>query len=152
MKTLKERFWEKVDKSGNCWEWKAALTTKGYGYFYYKGVLTNAHRVSYEIANGLIPEEMCVCHTCDNRKCVNPKHLWLGTIADNNKDMVDKGRSINSGAKGSLNGNSKLTRQDIVDIRLQKERGVAVSSLAMSYGISRQHVHRISKRKRWKHV
>ena len=87
-----ERFWAKVDKSGDCWLWTASKTKEGYGYFRFDGAMRKAHRMSWLLTNGEIPEGMLVCHTCDNPSCVNPKHLWLGTNRDNMDDMNAKGR------------------------------------------------------------
>jgi hypothetical protein len=90
--SYEERFFQKVDKTESCWLWKGALNSRGYGSFGVNGKATSAHRYSYEIHIGEIPEGINVCHSCDVRNCVNPKHLWLGTHSDNMKDMVEKNR------------------------------------------------------------
>jgi hypothetical protein len=90
-----ERFFEKIEKTESCWIWTAGLRGKtGYGAFKINGKVIDSHRVSYTIHKGDIPVGMYVCHTCDNRKCVNPDHLFLGTAKDNHQDAVDKGKVI----------------------------------------------------------
>jgi hypothetical protein len=92
--STEERFWSKVDRSGTCWLWTASLTKGGYGQFWFPPKRVDAHRASWMIANGPIPAGMCVCHDCDNPRCVRPDHLFLGTKLENTHDIIRKGRPI----------------------------------------------------------
>ena len=104
-----QRFWYKVIilNPNDCWNWTQYLDKDGYGSFYYDGTAMKAHRASYELQIGSIPQNMCVCHTYDNPSCVNPSHLFIGYHDDNMKDMKEKGRSRNS--LGQNNTNTNLT-------------------------------------------
>lgn len=89
---LSERFWERVDKSGECWVYTGYTNPKGYGVVGLESGNKFAHRVAWELTNGLIPDGLWVLHRCDNPPCVRPEHLWLGDNTDNQRDSVRKGR------------------------------------------------------------
>ena len=91
-----DRFWAKVDKSGDCWMWTASKHQKGYGQVRIEGKLYRAHRLSYEWTYGSFDKKLCVCHKCDNPSCVKPEHLFLGTVTDNMRDMCVKGRHVSN--------------------------------------------------------
>lgn len=111
--TLESRFWEKVQRgeATQCWPWTGAKNPHGYGKMFREGEIVDAHRLSYEINRGEIPLGMCVCHTCDNPPCVNPLHLFLGTMKDNMDDKVRKGheRNQNTGKRFCIRGHNLAT-------------------------------------------
>jgi len=149
------RFWAKVDKSSgadSCWEWQASLRDKGYGQFCWKGRPLKAHRVAYELAIGQIPEGMCVLHKCDNPGCVNPAHLWLGTIADNNADMTNKGRRVSTPQLGEAHWHARLTTEDVIAIRQEYASGIPQGTIAQKYGVGRNNISMIVTRSNWRHV
>lgn len=92
MKTLEQRFWEKVDKTEECWNWTAATRNSGYGCIKVNGKVQDSHRLSWSLVNGDIQNGLFVLHRCDNRLCVRPDHLFLGTQKDNMRDATSKGR------------------------------------------------------------
>ena len=150
--TLEERFWAKVDVRGpeDCWEWLAGKTHNGYGMIgkggRHNGML-RAHRVSWELANGPIPDGLCVLHHCDNPGCVNPLHLWIGTNADNQQDMAQKGRAASN--KGESNGKAKLTAQDVHEIRQMLSRDISHRVIAKVYGVKRSTISDINIGRCW---
>lgn len=90
--SIEERFFDKVTKTDSCWLWTGAITSRGYGSIRVEGKSTSTHRLSYMLFNGEIPDGFVVCHTCDVPACVNPEHLWVGTVSDNVRDMIQKNR------------------------------------------------------------
>lgn len=106
-----------------------------------------AHRLSYEAFIGEIPKDMCVLHTCDIRNCVNPEHLFLGTLADNSKDMTNKGRS----ARGENHGHAKLRKEDVIAIR--ELRGIlSQQTIAGIFGVGQTNISMIHTRQSWSHI
>lgn len=179
--TVEERFWSKVDKSGECWLWTAGTFPSGYGLFWSNGTNHPASRFAWELTNGLIPDGLLVCHNCpggDNPLCVNPSHLWLGTIRQNSEDMVAKGRSLAGDRnpsrthperlvrgdqhparlhpelrQGELNGRAVLTEADVREIRRRfAAGGVLKQTLASEYRVSHGVIGKIIRRASWKHV
>jgi len=149
-KNIPEDVWKYIDKKGeeDCWEW-SGLLVRGYGQIRINYKKYRPHRLIYEEINGIIPEGMLVCHHCDNRKCCNPSHLFLGTSQDNVNDMVLKGKH----GVGEKNGNSKLTEKDILNIRGFYSTGEYLyEDLGEMFKISSKHISRIIRRKAWRHL
>lgn len=153
---LEERFWSKVKRDPvGCWEWQAARFSNGYGSAYVSGrgktmLKGLAHRIAYSIANGPIPSDMLVCHSCDNKACVRPSHLWIGTDHDNTQDMLKKGR--NTPPRGERSGKTKFKNEDVIRIRYLAESGVKWHYIASEYSIRRETVRKIVNRERWAHI
>lgn len=133
-----------------CLNWVWSRVPDGYGTLAFNGVVTKAHRVAYTEANGPIPAGLHVLHKCDNRQCINPAHLWLGTNADNVQDRENKGR--NRVMHGSRNGWATLNESAIQEILRLSEDGWTQCSLARRFGTSQANIWRIIKRLAWKHV
>src|SRR5882724_6940566 len=112
-RTIDQRFWDKVDTSGDCWLWQGSTNHRGYGLFKGKLRVVPAHRWSYEQYIAAVPSELYVLHRCDVRACVRPDHLFVGTQADNMRDAMNKDRVC----YGSRHPRAKLTEPDVVAIR-----------------------------------
>jgi len=144
------RFMSYVDVSGDCWLWKAGKNKSGYGKFSYKRVKSvPAHRVSYMLFVGDIPENKCVCHVCDNPSCVKPIHLWIGTTQENTADMILKGRSL----FGEKHNKAKLSCDDILYIReLNKIKKYNQLEIAKMFNVTSGHINNIVKNRVWRKV
>lgn len=162
---IEERFWRKVDKNGpipehcqdlgSCWTWTGCRNRHGYGQIQMgrRGDgLWLAHRVSWVIAFGSDPGDLLVLHKCDNPACVNPAHLFLGTHADNARDMMAKGRGNPIGGhwlRGSDHPRSKLTESAVEKIRASSE---SLRACARRFGVSKKLILMVRQRKVWVHV
>ena len=141
--TLEERFWSKVQigSPDECWLWTASQRN-GYGNLGIGGETMYSHRVAYYLTYGIDPADQLVCHTCDNRLCCNPNHLWLGAYQDNTTDMINKNRQ----AKGQQLPQTKLTEEQVLAIR-EDVRTQRV--IANDYEVSQAQVGRIKRRESW---
>lgn len=148
--SLEDRFNQYVVRNeSGCWDWIGAGGSTGYGSVTYKTKRISAHRISYELYKGKIQKGLFVCHTCDNRKCTNPDHLFLGTIQENLKDMRDKKRHN----LGSKNARSKLTEEEVVSLRkMNRVRYFEQQELSKHFDITRSAVSFILNNKSWKHI
>ena len=143
-----ERFWSKVDKSGDCWLWTAGKIC-GYGQYTLPGrISSRAHRVSWMMANGPISGNLLVCHKCDVKSCVRPDHLFLGTNKDNADDCVNKGRNT----RGRKTTFAKLSERSVREIRASSGRGVLGIVLAKEYGVSPKAISKVIRRESWGHI
>lgn len=148
-----ERFWSKVDKSGDCWLWKGSSRSahKDYGCFWLDGRTESAHRIAWVIYNKVqIPEGMNVLHKCDNPPCVRDIHLFVGNDAENFYDMYNKGRWWVR--RGEQRPEAKLTGEQVVDILKAYCGGALQKDLAEKYSMTQQGISDIVRRKNWKHV
>lgn len=136
------RFSSRVQVGPDCWLWIGAKSGEGYGSIIVDGRKVSAHRFSYEMYLGPIPAGLFVCHSCDNPPCVNPRHLFLGTPADNMEDKRRKGRA----ARRSRVGTSKLRDEQYDEIERRSAEGESFTALALEFGVTRQAISQYVKR------
>jgi len=146
-------FWSRIEKSGDCWIWTARRFRTGYGRFDCGGYAWGAHRVAMALTTGEIPE-LCVLHRCDNPPCVNPAHLWLGTLSDNTRDAYSKGRMFPPDTRrlGERHPHSKLNREMVRDIRRRIAQGDGYALIARAFGVSQRAIVSVATGRTWRHV
>ena len=158
--TIEERFWAKVPERPDvgCWIW-AGTSISGYPAIRMgrkNEPWLRAHRVSYEIHHGPVPEGLFICHKCDTPRCVRPDHLYAGTHVDNMRDMHERGRENITGLRpakpGSAHFMAKLSETDVHEIRKLRAAGCGLKEIGKQYGIAPTHVHKIAHKKVWGHI
>lgn len=146
--TPQERFAKKYEITANgCWEWRFPRADGRANTFYFEGRPQSAYKVAYKMHKGPIPDGLLVCHHCDNGRCVNPDHLFLGTHADNYADMAKKGRA--NTARGEQKARTKLTEEIVREIKASALNG---NQLAKQFGVNRRTVYDILDGKTWRHI
>lgn len=154
-----KRLWDgmrKGESANGCWLWVKSVDSGGYGHTTYrlngKTYSVRTHKLAYVLSNGVFDDsKLCVLHTCDNRRCINPKHLWLGTRADNNADKIAKGRAIYP-PSGSRHWSSKLNEETVKEIKIKIRDGHSNPQLAEEYGVSKQTISHIRCGYTWHNV
>ena len=141
--TFKEKFWNQVDIKNfdECWEFSKKIYKNGYGCFRINGNDILAHKISWIINNGIRKTGLVIMHSCDNRKCVNPNHLSMGTNQDNILDMINKNRQ--NIPLGENNFRCKLSKKDIYEIKILKMDGISAMELSKIFNVSRPQIYRI---------
>ena len=144
------RFWKRTDKkaAGGCWLWDSR-NKFGYGIFFAFGLNHQAHRISFMMHKGKIPNDKLICHKCDIRNCVNPAHLWLGSHSDNMHDMIMKGRQ----ALGERHFSAKLSKKEVLAAKSLYETGKYTKpEIARFLRVGVSTIHSITKGINWKHI
>lgn len=136
-----------IGNENGCFTWNGPKNNNGYGCFIFNKERKLAHRKMYELFNNVIlPEDICVCHTCDNRICVNPNHLFIGSRIDNNKDRHNKGRT------SKVTRNNKLSKDDVVNIIIDIKNGMGRNDISNKYNISKPNISKIWLNQIWKSI
>lgn len=145
-----EDFWSKVKKTDSCWIWQG-FRTMGYGQLCFgkKGERHYAHRFAWELTRGTIPAGICVLHHCDNKLCVNPEHLFLGSAKDNTLDMIAKGRHPIMGKVGEAHVNARLTEREVLEIR---RSSLPRRILAKLYSVCPDYINQLKRGRKWAYL
>lgn len=155
IRSFQDRY-HMIPGGSGCWEWSGPYDKDGYGVIKRLGKTYRAHRVSFTIHNGKIPEGLMILHSCDNPKCVNPAHLSPGTAKDNSDDMIRRGRkAVVRGAealRGARNARAKLTSLEVLRIRCRASEGESQAALAREFNVSDAAICNIIARRSWKHI
>lgn len=147
------RYLPNILEENKCWEWTGAIDAYGYGSFYFKRKSYKSHRLMYEIHYAEPLNNLHCLHKCDNRKCVNPLHLFSGTNLDNVKDKIEKGRCYTGNQKGEKNGASKLKDSNVIKIRnLYKTGNYTITKLGKIYNVNRSTISYIVNNKTYTHL
>lgn len=160
---IRQRFWAKVKRGNGCWLWTGAMCrTTGYGSFKLPGIgMRGAHRIAWMLRHGQVPTGKCVLHRCDNRRCVRPGHLWVGTKKDNSMDMAKKGRQVFQRHPARVNPHGmwgedaphvKLTMKQVLTIRCLLTCQTPITKLAKRFNVTYQCIQAIRKRATWAHL
>jgi len=152
MSDLEGRFWSKINQVENdeCWEWRGATSSDGYGQFFLRGETLYAHRVMYQEYRSGNPDGQMVLHHCDNPTCVNPNHLYLGDQSDNMQDAVKRDRLV---IPGPREGGTKLTEEDVSYIKWYlRNTGRVQKNIGEQFGVTQETISSISRGDAWNHV
>lgn len=160
MKSIETRFFENIEKIPfhTCWEWIGNINSQGYGKLYIHDRKIAAHRIAWELKNGKIAKGSgyhgtCVLHKCDNRSCVNPDHLFLGTQEDNIQDMKAKKRCKSGSQPGEKSSSAKITNEDVIEIREKYKQGnISQKELAKEFNLHQKTISNITLKQTWKHL
>lgn len=149
-------FWNRVNRTGDesaCWNWQAARDKYGYGITSWKGKNAKAHRIAYLFTHGVLPADLEICHTCDNRACCNPAHLFEGTHWDNMQDRNRKGRAKGGNSmRGESHHSARLNNEKVKTMRKLFGSGIGVVELGRHFGVSHVCARMVVIRHSWKHV
>lgn len=144
------RFWSRIERGDDCWEWTGTREHYGHGCLKVGNYAWKAHRLSWTLHHGPVPDGAFVLHRCDNPPCVRPDHLFLGTQADNVRDMIEKGRAKHTPRPGGANSYDKLSVSDVLEIRRRYAEGnIRQRDLGNDFGVSQTEISRIVRGTRW---